>query len=133
MAKHHNQLSSFGAFAGLASPYGVVSISRINPMSGLNLAPQHTKPAEQIEAAPTARYLPIKKMAMAYSDFVSEGALRHLVWQAEAYEKAPKSGLKSNGFLAVIVRPPGQRKVLLDCVEFEKWLTSQQRNARQGA
>ena len=98
-------------------------------MQGLHPTSQAQSP-EQIETPPTSRYLPIKKMALAYSDFVSEGALRHLVWQAEAYEKAPKSGLKSNGFLAVIVRPPGQRKVLLDRVEFEKWLTSQQRNAR---
>jgi hypothetical protein len=132
MARHHNQISSFSAFSGLASPYGAVTINRFTPMPGLNPAPQAKTP-EQIETAPTSRYLPIKKMALAYSDFVSEGALRHLVWQAEAYEKAPKSGLKSNGFLAVIVRPPGQRKVLLDRVEFEKWLTSQQRNARQGA
>ena len=132
MARHHNQLSSFSTFAGLASPYGAVTINRFTPMQGLHPASQAQSP-EQIETTPTSRYLPIKKMALAYSDFVSEGALRHLVWQAEAYEKAPKSGLKSNGFLAVIVRPPGQRKVLLDRVEFEKWLTSQQRNTRQGA
>ena len=129
MARHHNQISSFSTFAGLASPYGAVTINRFTPMHGLHPTPQ-AQSSEQIETAPTSRYLPIKKMALVYSDFVSEGALRHLVWQAEAYEKAPKSGLKSNGFLAVIVRPPGQRKVLLDRVEFEKWLTSQQRNAR---
>lgn len=129
MARHHNQLSSFSPFSGMASPYGAVTINRITPMQGVHPTPQ-PQAAVQTEAAPASRYLPIKKMALAYSDFVSEGALRHLVWQAEAYEKAPKSGLKSNGFLAVIVRPPGQRKVLLDRVEFEKWLTSQQRNAR---
>ena len=131
MTRLHNQSSSFSPFSALASPYGSIAISRITPLQGV-VGAQPNQPQARVESAPTARYLPIKKMALAYSDFVSEGALRHLVWQAEAYEKAPKSGLKSNGFLAVIVRPPGQRKVLLDRVEFEKWLTSQQRNARQG-
>ena len=79
---------------------------------------------------PPPRYFAVKKLALVFSDFITEGALRHLIWQAEAYEKVPKSGLKSNGFLSVIVRPPGQRKVLLDRVEFEKWLTSQHRDAR---
>ena len=83
-----------------------------------------------VPVSPPPRYLSVKKMALFYGDIITEGALRHSIWQAEAYEKVPKSGLKSNGFLAVIVRPPGQRKVLLDRVEFEKWLTSQQRNAR---
>ena len=129
MARHQNQLSSFSPFSGLTSPYGAITINRITPMQGF-VGTQLNQPPARTEAAPVSRYLPIKKMALAYSDFVSEGALRHLVWQAEAYEKAPKSGLRSNGFLAVIVRPPGQRKVLLDRVEFEKWLTSQQRNAR---
>ena len=83
-----------------------------------------------VPVSPPPRYLSVKKMALFYGDIITEGALRHSIWQAEAYEKVPKSGLKSNGFLSVIVRPPGQRKVLLDRVEFEKWLTSQQRNAR---
>ena len=72
----------------------------------------------------------IERLAKLYGDFISEGALRALIWSAEAYEKDPKPGLRSNGFLPVIVRPPHQRKVLLDRVEFEKWLTSQQRTAR---
>ena len=76
------------------------------------------------------RILPVKTLAKLYGDFISEGALRALIWSAEAYEKDPKPGLRSNGFLPVIVRPPNQRKVLLDRVEFEKWLTSQQRTAR---
>ncbi len=76
--------------------------------------------------SPQSRYVTIKKMARLYEDVVSEASLRNMVWMAEAYAKHPKSGLKSNGFLPVIVRPPNQRKVLLDRVEFEKWLTSRQ-------
>ncbi len=62
----------------------------------------------------------------AFRDVITEPALRHLIWSAEAYAKHPKNGLTSNGFLPVIVRPPNQRKVLLDRIEFEKWLTSRQ-------
>lgn len=73
------------------------------------------------------RWASVSKTAQLYSEVISEQALRSLIWQAEAYEKEPKEGLKSNGFLPVIVRPPNQRKVLIDLVEFEKWLTSRQR------
>jgi hypothetical protein len=66
----------------------------------------------------------VKKLAKQYEDSTSEGALRALIWNAEAYEKYPKPGLRSNGFLRVIVRPPGQRRVLLDPVEYQKWLIS---------
>ena len=86
--------------------------------------------ATPVPVSSPPRYLSVKKMALFYSYIHTEVALRHSIWQAEAYEKVPKSGLKSNGILSVIVRPPAQRKVLLDRVEFEKWLTSQQRNAR---
>ena len=75
------------------------------------------------------RWASVSKTAQLYSEVISEQALRSLIWQAEAYEKAPKEGLKSNGFLPVIVRPPNQRKVLIDLVEFEKWLTSRQRQS----
>lgn len=114
-------------FSAMAQPYVSVSLHQ-RPVA------LPAKPAEPEQpAAPglVGRILPVKAMAQRYSDVVSEGALRHLIWQAEAYEKDPKSGLKSNGFLSVIVRPPGQRKVLLDCAEFEKWLTSQRRGGQQ--
>lgn len=114
-----------GNFYSMAMPYGNVSMRH---QIHAPLAKADADKPELASAAMVAgRYLPVKKMAQIYSDVVSEGALRHLIWMAEAYEKAPKEGLKSNGFLAVIVRPPGQRKVLLDRVEFEKWLTSQRR------
>lgn len=112
-------------FSAMAMPYASVSIHQ-RPVA---LTPQPAAAATEQNTAPSlvGRILPVKAMAQRYSDVVSEGALRHLIWQAEAYEKDPKSGLKSNGFLSVIVRPPGQRKVLLDCVAFEQWLTSQRR------
>ena len=77
------------------------------------------------------RWASVSKTAQLYSEVISEQALRSLIWLAEAYEKAPKEGLKSNGFLPVIVRPPNQRKVLIDLVEFEKWLTSRQRQSQR--
>lgn len=78
----------------------------------------------QTSAQPSQRWKTVKGLAKQYDGIVSEPALRNLIWMAEAYAKHPKSGLKSNGFLPVIVRPPNQRKVLLDCIEFERWLTT---------
>jgi hypothetical protein len=79
------------------------------------------------ETAPTPledrRWLTIKQTAKRYP--YTEGALRHLVFQAEQYAKYPKSGLKSNGFLACIVRPQGARRVLIDAEQFERWLQGQ--------
>lgn len=110
-------------FSAMAQPYASVSFLQ----QPLALTPEPAASEPLTVSSVTGRFLPVKAMAQRYSDVFSEGAFRHLIWQAEAYEKAPKSGLKSNGFLPVIVRPPGQRKVLLDCVEFEKWLTSNRR------
>jgi hypothetical protein len=66
------------------------------------------------------RWLTVKQTAQRYP--YSEGALRHLIWEAEAYAKHPKSGLKSNGFLNCIIRPEGVRRVLIDAEKFELWL-----------
>jgi len=79
------------------------------------------------EAAPVPlenrRWLTIKNTAQRYP--YTEGALRHLVFQAEQYAKYPKSGLKSNGFSNCIVRPEGARRVLIDAEKFELWLQGQ--------
>ncbi|WP_141715734.1 hypothetical protein [Burkholderia ubonensis] len=79
------------------------------------------------EAAPMPledrRWLTIKQTAQRYP--YSEGALRHLIWEAEAYAKYPKSGLKSNGFISCVVRPQGTRRVLIDAEQFERWLQGQ--------
>jgi hypothetical protein len=72
------------------------------------------------------RWLSVSRMAAEYSEVTTEAALRHLIWNAEAHARFPRAGLPSNGFLPVIVRPPFQRKVLLDRVAFEKWLTTNQ-------
>ena len=72
------------------------------------------------------RWLTVNRMAAEYKEVITEAALRHLIWNAEAYARFPRAGLPSNGFLPVIVRPPFQRKVLLDRVAFEKWLTTNQ-------
>lgn len=108
-----------------------LSLSEFSTQTEISPVEAPGKEPQPVESFPIqSRWLPVKKMAYIYQDVISEQALRALIWEAEAYEKFPKSGLKSNGFLPVIVRPPNQRKVLLDRVEFEKWLTSQQRIVR---
>ncbi|MCX7164780.1 MAG: hypothetical protein NTV11_00710 [Rhodocyclales bacterium] len=69
------------------------------------------------------RWLTIRETSARFPCF-SEKALRHLVAQAEAYANYPKAGLRSNGFIACIVRPAGQRKVIIDATKFEDWLAS---------
>lgn len=106
-------------------PYGRTTVEFRLPSLGRPLGPSDFRPGEPPSSVPElSRYMSIKALALHYREIITESALRHLVWQAEAYAKDPKPGLASNGFLSVIVRPPGQRKVLLDRTEFERWLTS---------
>ena len=67
------------------------------------------------------RWLTVKQTAARYPCF-SENALRNLIFSAEAYARSPKAGLRSNGFLDCIVRPAGQRKIIIDTIKFEAWL-----------
>ena len=69
------------------------------------------------------KWLTIAQASMRYPAF-SEKSLRHLQAQAEAYQRHPKAGLKSNGFINCIIRPAGQRKILIDAEKFEEWLRS---------
>ena len=69
------------------------------------------------------KWLTIAQAAIRFPTY-SEKAYRHLVAQAEAYAKHPKSGLRSNGFLPCVVRPAGQRKILINAERFEEWLQS---------
>lgn len=82
-----------------------------------NEVPPAEKPKQR------GRFGTVKQFAQAYSDITTESALRHLIWQAEAYARNPNIGLKSNGFLAVIHRPGGGRKILLEWDAYERWLT----------
>ncbi|CAB3688489.1 hypothetical protein LMG24076_02804 [Trinickia soli] len=101
--------------------------------SAAETPPREKKPRKRrystpkAETAPTPledrRWLTIKQTAQRYP--YSEGAVRHLVFQAEQYAKHPKNGLKSNGFLNCIVRPEGARRVLIDAEKFELWLQGQ--------
>ena len=65
------------------------------------------------------RWLTVKETSARFPCF-SEQALRHLIYSAEAYANYPKAGLRSNGFIACIVRPAGQRKA----AKFEEWLAA---------
>lgn len=133
MARHQSPVApQRSSFSIPITGYGEVKFGAIS--TSVPIFKTH-KAIGEPKASPEAmeslgRIVPVKTLAKLYGDFISEGALRALIWSAEAYEKDPKPGLRSNGFLPVIVRPPNQRKVLLDRVEFEKWLTSQQRTTR---
>lgn len=70
------------------------------------------------------KYLTVAQAAMRYPAFTQK-AIRHLVASGEAYQNFPKAGLKSNGgFINCIVRPAGQRKVIINADKFELWLSS---------
>lgn len=69
------------------------------------------------------RWLTVKETSARFPCF-SEQSLRHLIAQAEAYAKYPKAGLRSNGMIDCIVRPAGQRKIVIDATKFEAWLAS---------
>lgn len=100
------------------------SVRTVQPVAhAQNLGPQ---PDAANESVVRPRWLTVNRLAAEYKEVITEAALRHLIWNAEAYARFPRAGLPSNGFLPVIVRPPFQRKVLLDRVAFEKWLTTNQ-------
>lgn len=69
------------------------------------------------------KYLSIAQTAMRYPAF-TEKALRHLQAQAENYQRYPKAGLRSNGFINCILRPAGQRKIIISAEKFEQWLAA---------
>jgi hypothetical protein len=73
-------------------------------------------------ASPAARHLTVKQTVAAYPHLFTEASLRNLIWQAEAHARNPKPGARSNGFLAVIRRPGGGRKVLLNNLALVQWL-----------
>ena len=81
--------------------------------------------APKIESPPLEqrRWLTVKETSARFPCF-SEKSLRHLIAQAEAYAKYPKAGLRSNGMIDCIVRPAGQRKIVIDATKFEAWLAS---------
>lgn len=99
---------------------------------------EDSSPADTVGARPAAKKLhaenqglPLEKLkwltiaqaSLRYPGF-SEKSLRHLQAQAEAYQRYPKAGLKSNGFINCLVRPAGQRKILINAEKFEAWLES---------
>ena len=86
---------------------------------------RHTLSVPKLELLPLEqrRWLTVKETSARFPCF-SEKSLRHLIAQAEAYAKYPKAGLRSNGMINCIVRPAGQRKIVIDATKFEAWLTS---------
>lgn len=88
--------------------------------------PVASKKRKTADVVPTPlnerRWLTIKEAASLFP--FSEGAIRHLVFSAEGTAKFPKSGLRANGFIDCIYRPPGQRRVFLDRVALINWVAS---------
>jgi hypothetical protein len=84
---------------------------------------RQAKPRAKDQAVPleNLKWLTIAQTALRYPAF-SEKSLRHLQTQAENYQRYPKAGLRSNGFIECIVRPAGQRKILINVEKFEQWL-----------
>jgi hypothetical protein len=121
------------ARASLAEPPPVRSRKpRTNAIKANAESPQSPLPkrrrkptSSKIEVLPLEqrRWLTVKETSARFPCF-SEKSLRHLIYSAEAYANYPKAGLHSNGFLACISRPAGQRKVIIDAAKFEDWLTA---------
>lgn len=84
---------------------------------------QKPQPKEAPIPLEKLKYLTISQTAIRYPIY-SEKALRHLQSQAENYLRFPKAGLRSNGFINCIIRPAGQRKIIIDAEKFELWLSS---------
>lgn len=95
-----------------------VAKSDQQPKKGKKQKPRTKALRQQVS---TLQWLTIEEAATKFP--FSASAIRHLVFQAEAYAKDPKPGLKSNGFLSVIVRRPGVRRVFLDEKRFMAWMT----------
>ena len=110
--------SNFGR-AGLRDNIGSDSVV------GATKRRRHTLNVPKIELLPLEqrRWLTVKETSARFPCF-SEKSLRHLIAQAEAYAKYPKAGLRSNGMIDCIVRPAGQRKIVIDATKFEAWLAS---------
>lgn len=87
--------------------------------------PPPEKSHVQFQPVPLERlkWLTFRQASLRYPAF-TEKSLRHLQAQAEAYQRHPKAGLKSSGFINCIIRPAGQRKILIDAEKFEEWLRS---------
>lgn len=90
-------------------------------------SPSRPSAASSRMAAPLTSadcYATVKQLAAEYKDVFTEGALRNLIWHAEAHARNPKPGARSTGFLNVIHRPGGARKVLLHRAAFAQWLSN---------
>jgi hypothetical protein len=72
--------------------------------------PSSTAAANPI--VPNMSFLTVKQTAERFPIF-TEAAIRDLIFQAEGYAKYPDSRKRSSGFLKVIIRIPGQRRILI--------------------
>ena len=69
------------------------------------------------------KFLTIAQTALRYQVH-TEKALYHLQAQAEAYQRYPKAGLRSTGFIECLFRPDGKRKILINAAKYEQWLVA---------
>jgi hypothetical protein len=89
------------------------------------------KQKARVEPIPleSLKFLTIAQTALRYQVH-TEKALYHLQAQAEAYQRYPKAGLRSTGFIECLFRPDGKRKIIINAAKYEQFLvahTNQQR------
>ncbi|MFZ6656552.1 hypothetical protein [Undibacterium sp. TJN19] len=84
--------------------------------------------AMEILGAPNTTFLTVKQTAQRFPIF-TEAAIRDLIFKAEGQAKYPDASKHLNGFLKVIFRVPGQRRVLLCEPALIEWLRSGQQTS----
>ena len=84
---------------------------------------------ERAKKADTPPLSPNEKPVLSISEAAvigpySQGALRHLIFQAEGWSRFPDGKQRrANGFEQCVIRPPGQRRIFIDRMKYLQWLT----------
>ena len=82
----------------------------------------------EIPGGPNTTFLTVKQTAQRFPIF-TEAAIRFMIFKAEGQAKYPDANERSNGFLKVISRIPGQRRVLICESALIEWLRSGQQTS----
>jgi hypothetical protein len=79
--------------------------------------------AEQPVPLDQLKFLTVRQASLRFPAF-SEKAIRHIIMQACAYKNYPKAGLRSNGFAECVLRPGNGKRILIDAMRMEAWITA---------
>lgn len=80
--------------------------------------PRNTPPVPALVIPKDSGWLNVKEAAKRFP--FTEGAIRHMIFEAEATKHGVPSPMES--FLSVIVRIPGKRRLFLDEKKFAAWM-----------